>query len=206
MFTSKFKIVEITKTIQGEGYWTGRSVTLIRFQECNLKCSFCDTDRTYAKIYTFEKLLKLPLRSHPNILLTGGEPLFHPAVVPLTEALIEKGHWVQIETNGTFPSRMGKVREVGAWVTCSPKLELTKEIVETCHELKLLVGTRDEVRPLWRKIIDDATFRPASGLIFLQPVWGSNYTQNLQKALDLCRRHPRLFRLSVQVHKLLKCP
>jgi organic radical activating enzyme len=38
------KIVEIFKSIQGEGSNFGKQVIFIRLGNCNLKCPWCDTD------------------------------------------------------------------------------------------------------------------------------------------------------------------
>ena len=37
------KIVEVFRSIQGEGKWLGTDVIFIRLPGCNLKCPFCDT-------------------------------------------------------------------------------------------------------------------------------------------------------------------
>ena len=38
------QISEIFSSIQGEGYLAGRRQIFIRLSECNLDCSYCDTD------------------------------------------------------------------------------------------------------------------------------------------------------------------
>ena len=38
------KVVEIFKSIQGEGYNFGKEVVFLRLGKCNLKCPWCDTN------------------------------------------------------------------------------------------------------------------------------------------------------------------
>ena len=40
----KYLINEIFYSLQGEGKHTGHPFIFIRFSNCNLKCSFCDTE------------------------------------------------------------------------------------------------------------------------------------------------------------------
>ena len=42
----RYRIREMYSTLQGEGCNTGAAVVLVRFEGCNLDCSFCDTDFT----------------------------------------------------------------------------------------------------------------------------------------------------------------
>ena len=38
-----YKVVEIFESINGEGKKAGQLALFIRFQKCNLNCSYCDT-------------------------------------------------------------------------------------------------------------------------------------------------------------------
>ena len=100
------KVVEIFKSIDGEGIRVGYPVTFIRLAGCNLRCNYCDTKYSYEnekftemtpqKIYN--RVYKLGGR---RITLTGGEPLIHKDVKVLVDLLIDKGYEVNIETNGS---------------------------------------------------------------------------------------------------------
>ena len=47
------KIVEIFKSIQGEGSNFGKQVIFVRLGNCNLKCPWCDTDwKKYKELTT----------------------------------------------------------------------------------------------------------------------------------------------------------
>lgn len=100
------KVVEIFKSIDGEGIRAGFPVTFIRLEGCNLRCSYCDTkysyenskytDMTVTEIY--EKVFRLGCH---KITLTGGEPLIHDDVDELIQKLVDEGYEVNIETNGS---------------------------------------------------------------------------------------------------------
>ena len=42
-----YKVVEIFKSIDGEGVRTGLPVVFIRLHGCNLRCKYCDTKYSY---------------------------------------------------------------------------------------------------------------------------------------------------------------
>lgn len=99
------KVVEIFKSIDGEGIRAGFPVTFIRLEGCNLRCSYCDTKYSYENANYIEmtveeiynKVYQLGCR---RITLTGGEPLIHEDVYKLIETLVLNGFQVNIETNG----------------------------------------------------------------------------------------------------------
>ncbi len=99
-------ISEIFESIQGEGLYTGVPSLFVRTSGCNLRCWFCDTPETSwsprGEHRDWEDVLAEVVHSpSPHVVLTGGEPLLQPGVVPLTRALRERGFVVTIETAGT---------------------------------------------------------------------------------------------------------
>ena len=100
------KVVEIFKSIDGEGIRVGYPVTFIRLAGCNLRCNYCDTRYSYEnEKFTemtpqeiYKEVYKL---GGKRITLTGGEPLIHKDVKVLVDLLIQKGYEVNIETNGS---------------------------------------------------------------------------------------------------------
>lgn len=102
------KIVEIFKSIEGEGKRAGLPATFIRIFGCNCNCSYCDTrygcvgdgykDMTILEIV--DEVEKLGLK---NITITGGEPLIHKETEELVMALFRRlGAQINIETNGSI--------------------------------------------------------------------------------------------------------
>src|SRR5664280_1382950 len=100
------KIAELFYSIQGEGSLVGVPSVFIRTSGCNLRCGWCDTpytswrpegaDLTLAQI--LDEVKAYPAR---HVVVTGGEPMIAPEIVPLTESLRGLGLHVTIETAGT---------------------------------------------------------------------------------------------------------
>ena len=103
------KLNEVFKSIEGEGKRAGLPCTFIRLFGCNIKCSYCDSQYAcvgddYTDMSIAEILEAVENYGVPNVTVTGGEPLMHPGIEKLLEALLDKGYHVNVETNGTkFP-------------------------------------------------------------------------------------------------------
>ncbi|MCF6188482.1 MAG: radical SAM protein [Desulfobulbaceae bacterium] len=99
-------ISELFYSIQGESTWAGLPCAFIRLSGCNLRCRYCDASYTWEEPGTemaIRDILKWVLK-YPGVLteITGGEPLLQDNIHLLTELLIDNGHKVLIETNGTI--------------------------------------------------------------------------------------------------------
>lgn len=100
------KVVEIFKSIDGEGKRAGLPTTFIRLYGCNLHCSYCDTrygceDNNYTELSITDILNTVKKLGLKSITLTGGEPLIHEDVNCLIQTLLKHGCCVNIETNGS---------------------------------------------------------------------------------------------------------
>lgn len=100
------KIAELFYSIQGEGSLVGVPSFFIRTSGCNLRCSWCDTPYTSWHPEGVEMPLDRILdevRAHPtrHVVVTGGEPMIAPEILPLTEKLRDAGLHITIETAGT---------------------------------------------------------------------------------------------------------
>ncbi len=106
---SMFRVVERFVSINGEGAAAGELAVFLRFAGCDLQCSYCDTawanrPDVPVTLYTAEELADWAESTGiHNVLLTGGEPLLQPEIGTLIGKLGEKGHRVEIETNGSVP-------------------------------------------------------------------------------------------------------
>jgi len=106
----KAKISEVFDSVQGEGLYLGEKQIFVRFFNCNLSCTYCDTklDRftEYAPNELFEEI-KLYGGKYHSISFTGGEPLlyadFLEEMLKLTSG---RGHKHYLETNGTLFSEL----------------------------------------------------------------------------------------------------
>src|SRR3989338_5752935 len=106
----KANILEIFRSIQGEGKYAGVKQVFVRFFECNMHCVWCDTPHSIGDgARHFERcsldamvdqISRLWNRCH-SVSLTGWEPLvqkdFIKALIPRLKAA---GMPVYLETNG----------------------------------------------------------------------------------------------------------
>ncbi len=98
-------ICEIFFSLQGESNFAGLPCVFVRLSGCNLNCSYCDTvfAKTESATLSMDTILE-KIRSYGCGLveITGGEPLLQPKTVSLISVLIETGHTVLLETNGSL--------------------------------------------------------------------------------------------------------
>jgi len=111
---------EIYASLQGEGPEQGFPTVLLRLTGCNLRCNYCDSTFSFFKgerMALDEVAASVATRGIRRVLVTGGEPMAQAGTPDLCRALLENGHDVSIETNGSFsldalPSDVLKVVDV----------------------------------------------------------------------------------------------
>ena len=103
-----FAIIEQFLSVDGEGPTAGRLAAFVRFQGCNLRCSWCDTTYSFEQenvtaYRTAEEIYKIIKESGAScVTLTGGEPLLQPEIGSLLKILNEDDSLLtHIETNGS---------------------------------------------------------------------------------------------------------
>ncbi len=117
--TSSFLINEIYPCLQGEGINLGKPSLLVRFQICNLRCTWCDTPYTHTiksdpinaedpageQQFTRWTLADLctKIKSFPqnHLILSGGEPTLHNLAALMRTLLQDKAYTAEVESNGT---------------------------------------------------------------------------------------------------------
>ena len=100
-------VIEQFISLDGEGPTSGELAYFVRFAQCNLRCSWCDTvyswdnsvpavEKTAQQIY--KEIKESGIR---NVTLTGGEPLIQKDIMELMHLLAADNELlVHIETNG----------------------------------------------------------------------------------------------------------
>lgn len=202
-----FRVVEIFKSIEGEGKRVGTPCTFVRLAGCNLRCKYCDTG--YAQ--RSECGTPMPLQrivkavrelGVANVTITGGEPLLQDAM-SIARALPECE--CNIETNGSMPIPQ---RAPNAFFTMDWKCgcsgvshamladnlsRLTDQDV-----IKFVVGSEADMDQA-REVIERGTKATA----YLSPVFGAiEPRQIVEYVLD-----NRLdARVQVQLHKIIWDP
>jgi 7-carboxy-7-deazaguanine synthase len=196
MKKTEYRVKEMVRTLQGEGAMTGTAVVLLRFEGCNLNCSFCDTDFTGTdgeggEVFTSKEELaeavqrKWKSRIHPvSVLCTGGEPLIQ-LDQQLTDEFHKRRFRILVETNGTIPAPANI-----DWICVSPKQAALKQT------------TGDEIKIVWpQENVDPNDFVNLDFKHYwIQPMYNGNYSENLKSAVEYCLANPG-WRLSLQTHR-----
>ena len=126
-------IVEIFKSIQGEGPCIGESQLFLRFAGCNLSCKHCDTryaltvpskykkdggstsvneycDNPLSLTKAMDVVHGYDLSLTTTVSITGGEPLLQAGYLKLLLPLLKKeGHKIYLETNATLPEQLASI-------------------------------------------------------------------------------------------------
>ncbi|MEJ5173604.1 MAG: 7-carboxy-7-deazaguanine synthase QueE [Hydrogenothermaceae bacterium] len=209
----KFRVVEIFRSVEGEGRWVGLPVVFVRLEGCNLRCSWCDT--TYS--YDGESFVEIDLDTIVDkvkdygikrVCITGGEPFFTENLHILVERFIDEDLTVFIETNGTlWNEKLESLDWSKIYITCSPKPPfyfVHKKLLPHISELKFVIDDNiklsDIVKPEYIDILKNDT-------IVLQPE--SNRREMVEKALNI---QDQLLKVGVesriipQCHKVLNLP
>ncbi len=225
---SMLAIEEMFFTLQGEGPQSGRPALFIRAAGCNLACHFCDTQfETQAEIlhplsHICSEVLKFKPEQRKLVVLTGGEPL-RQNFSGLVQFLINNGtELVQIETAGTLwqPDLLPFIEAGRVQIVCSPKTpKIRKEITEHCRHWKYII--KEEPIAAWdglpgvgTQVNNQHSFQQIyrcpgriDDVIWVSPCDEYNDVKNqanLNLATQLCLTHG--YRLSLQVHKIVKLP
>ena len=101
------RIAEVFYSLQGEGSLVGVPSVFIRTSGCNLRCAWCDTPyaswQPEGDDWDLDQILGA-VRSFSaarHVVVTGGEPMIAPEIVPLTVRLRALGLHITVETAGT---------------------------------------------------------------------------------------------------------
>ncbi|MFA4933952.1 MAG: 7-carboxy-7-deazaguanine synthase QueE [Candidatus Omnitrophota bacterium] len=169
----KAKIAEIFESIQGEGLYLGEKQIFIRFFNCNLSCSYCDTKPDRFMEYDPQELfneIKLYRDKYHSLSFTGGEPLLYKDFLKdILKRTQEHGYKHYLETNGTLFFELEEVIDRIDIVAMDLKLPSSSGMgnLWNLHKKFLKIAVKKEV--FLKAIICQATveedLREALGLI-----------------------------------------
>lgn len=213
-----YNIVEKFLSIDGEGPSSGELATFIRFQGCNLRCSWCDTTYSWEENEIKEKLSAEEIYEYIkenksyNVTLTGGEPLIQENIYELLDLLNKDNELkIHIETNGsvdieTFKKRYknNNISYIVDFKLPSSKMTHTMnynnmKCIGKNDVYKFVIGNNEDLF-MAKKIIDEYELT-SKCLVYFSPVIGSiemSYIVEFMKKFNMNK-----VRLQVQLHKII---
>ena len=215
MFTTdNYRIVEIFKSVDGEGIRTGLPVIFVRFAGCNLKCSWCDTVYSQSggegiMMSKEEIVARLMLLNCKRITFTGGEPLENGKKFISWFIGNYPEFETNIETNGSI--YIGEIaRNHTHFITIDYKCpssgmedKMEKRNFSKLNEddvLKFVVADDKDLDTVRKVLIE---YKPDCH-IYISPVFGQ---MDLQKLADFVIKHDFLgVRVGLQIHKIIWDP
>ena len=210
-------LTEVYASLQGETTFAGVPFVLVRTARCNLRCVWCDSEFTFrgGERRALPELLR-EVEGHGlgHVLVTGGEPLLQPAVLPFMRQLCDRGLTVLLETGGSLDvsgvdPRVHRVVDL----KCPGSGEAARNLwgnlahLGRRDEVKLVVADRRDYE--WaREVLLRERLHERVGAVLLSPVWGAQHEgRPLATALAEWLLGDRLpARLQLQLHKLLWDP
>lgn len=213
-----FNIVEKFISIDGEGPSSGELATFIRFQGCNLRCSWCDTTYSFNKdsiseiLSTNEIYEYIKSNQVNNVTLTGGEPLIQNNIDELLELLNNDDDLtVHIETNGTVDIEPFKNKYIGNNISyivdfklpssnMSDKMNYNNlKAVGQNDVYKFVLGSNDDLEMAYELIKEyDLT---SKCLVYFSPVYGKI---NMDDIVEFMKdKKLNKVRLQMQLHKVI---
>ncbi|MDA8168738.1 MAG: radical SAM protein [Nitrospiraceae bacterium] len=204
-------ICEIFTSIQGESTYVGQLSTFIRLATCNLRCTYCDTKYAYQdgmELTEAEIMNEVSVVGVNLITITGGEPLLQEGVFHLIGRLLNDGHKVLVETNGSLSIKDIDPRAVVILDIKTPGSRMSEEMdlsnldfLKPADEVKFVITGRVDYE--WsREFIKEHRLQKKCKLLFspafghLEPVRLANWM--LEDRLDVI--------FNLQAHKYIFGP
>ncbi len=202
-------VTEIFYSIQGESLHAGRPCVFVRLSECNLRCSYCDTQYAYlpGDRMSIAAILSRIKGFDCNLVeITGGEPLLQAATPSLVTALLDAGYEVLMETNGSLNvdrvdprcCRIMDLKCPGSGESHQNDRNNFRRLTKR-DQLKCVIGDRQAVHFATAHLSELAADFPLSRVLF-SPVAGQ--LPAAQLAQWLLQDHLSV-RLQLQLHKIL---
>lgn len=214
-----YKVVEIFESINGEGKKAGQLALFIRFQKCNLNCSYCDTkwansDDSPYTLMNLEELYKKVVESGiKNVTITGGEPLLQENIEIFLKKLAENPEInVEIETNGSINlKRFGEIKNAPSFTMDYklPKSNMEKfmdlenfKYLKEKDTVKFVVSNINDLERA-REIIEKYSLVEKCA-VYISPVFGKI---ELSSMVDFMKKYKMNgVNMQLQIHKIIWDP
>ena len=204
------EVNEIFHSIQGESSWSGRPCVFIRLTGCNLRCAYCDTSYAYeqGRFMEIPEIMERVRRLRCDLVeVTGGEPLIQADTPLLIGGLLDAGHTVLLETNGSIDIgvvdprciRIMDIKCPSSGMAGQNDLRNLKKLGAQ-DELKFVIASREDYE-FARDLL--STLPAARSKINFSPVFGSLDPRSL--AEWILEDHLPV-RLNLQLHKIIWGP
>lgn len=216
------KISEIFYSIQGEGILTGVPSVFVRTSGCNLRCVWCDTPYTSwapegAEMTIAE--IRAAVQQYPakHAVITGGEPMIAPDIIPLTEKIRQLALHVTIETAGTvyhpvacdlmsispkLANSTPHEREGGRWAAQHERLRYQPEVLrqlmsEYEYQLKFVVSSPDDMAEI-AKMLEEIDADRSRVVLMAEGTTAEAIRERAAWLAGICKREG--FRYSPRLH------
>ena len=216
------KIAEIFYSLQGEGALVGVPSVFVRTSGCNLRCTWCDTPYTSwhpeGDDIPLDRIVETVAGFNAgHVVVTGGEPMIAPEIVPLTAALHDSGMHITIETAGTvfapvtcdlmsiipkLSNSTPREREDGRWAAQHERLryrpEVLRQLIDSYpYQLKFVVMRPEDLDEI--EAVRANIGAPASRIVLMPE--GTRREQIFERGLwlaEICKRTG--YRYSPRLH------
>lgn len=194
-------LMEAFHTIQGEGFFSGKSAFFLRIGGCDVGCQWCDVkeswDPSKHKLTSVQSIVDEIKKYNTNtVVITGGEPLMWDLSY-LTKSLKSLSYQIHLETSGAYP-----LSGDFDWICLSPKKNkpALKEIKPISNELKVIINSQRDL--LWAE--KQRYLLSSDCKLYLQPEW-SKRDKILPFITDYVMKNSD-WKISLQAHKYMNMP
>ena len=215
----KLIVNEIFTSIDGEvnAWGQGCFSTFVRLAGCNIRCSYCDTQKALlpnagVEMSVDQVIAKIEKAVCRKVTITGGEPLVQrEALEELVEKLTHHGYLVSVETNGTIlPTVLAtplgslnwivdyKLPSSGMAVKRMPDADFMK--LPSMSWIKFVIATEED----WNETLRFLAIAPAHLKIALSPCMGMPGAISPEELISRCVED-KMFKVVIncQIHKFL---